>query len=53
MEEDIQDCTTAMLFEWRLAQEAPSKEAAELHYQASTLYKAQLNVLRQRQQTGN
>jgi len=49
MEEAIKRCTAAMLAEWRLALASPTAEAAELHYQASTLYKAQLGRLRSHQ----
>lgn len=48
MEADIDYCTRMVAQEEKLAGDAPSPEAAEVHQQMLMLYRAQLTVLRGR-----
>lgn len=48
MEQDVRHCARMIAQERRLAQAAPSMEAAEVHHQMAMLYEAQLRVLTQR-----
>lgn len=48
MEQDVRHCAKMIAEERRLAQAAPSIEAAEVHNQLAMLYEAQLRVLTQR-----
>lgn len=46
MEADIDYCTRMMVAEEKLAGDAPSPEAAEVHQQMLMLYREQLTVLK-------
>ena len=52
VDDDARFCETQILKEERLAQGAPSPEAAEMHHQAAMLYKIQLAVLTRTKSAG-